>query len=81
MKNLAILAVIAFLLAFGVSEHQKTIKLTRETILLQQEVVHLRLLKAHFYDFRSRVMSTIPMDYLSKVTIDDFDFDKYEEGE
>jgi len=44
---------------------------------LTKEVTQLRMLKTHFYDFRNRIYKTIPLDYLSQVTIGDFDFDKY----
>ena len=72
MKRLVLTLVFAFLLAMVVSGHQRVIKLTKE-------VTQLKVLKTHFYNFRGKVMSTIPMDYLSALTIDDFDFDKYEE--
>ena len=44
---------------------------------ITKEVTQLRMLKVHFYDFRERIYITVPVDYLSQVTIDDFDFDKY----
>ena len=72
MRRFVLALLILFLVVMIASQHQETLKLVKE-------ITQLRELKAHFYDFRGKVMSTIPMDYLSELTIDDFDFDKYEE--
>ena len=84
MKQIILVVLMGALLltTFTVIDLDK--RLSREKILtasLEDQVFNLRALKAHFYDFRERVMSTIPVDYLSEVTLGDFDFDKYLEDE
>jgi len=81
MRKSLTAAIMIILLTVGVFGSNKLLSLNKEIALIQKENMQLRALKTHFYDFRKRVMHTIPVDYLSEVTIGDFDFDKYLEDE
>ena len=76
MKGLLVVILICFIVLVGIAgtEHMQVISLTRKATKLEN-------LKAHFYDFRERIYLTVPVDYLSEVTLGDFDFDKYLEDE
>ena len=81
MKNKAVAITIVSLAFLVVALSITTFGGCVAEVELRKEVTQLRALKTHFYDFRKRVMHTIPVDYLSEVTIGDFDFDKYLEDE
>lgn len=58
---------------------QKNFELVSNAIKpLEKKVAQLTALKKHFYDFRERVYKGIPLDYLSHITLEDFNFKKYE---
>lgn len=67
-----------FVLCFVAASFLTTVWTIPRIFYLQNKVNSLTALKKHFYDFRARVMENIPVDYLDKVTLDDFDFEKYE---
>ena len=73
-KSNALLAVIVwcFMVAciIAAAQHKQVLDLT-------VEVTRLRAFAIHFQSFRDRIYNTVPIDYLTEMTIDDFKFERF----